>query len=135
MTLLERVHGSAGIKIIVGSAFLWSWLDALFMSVFFVRQNTHGLMPELATIAVFACSLPLILFALASKAPVKRLLTNISTHAPTRGATWQKANQICRIDFNPRSYARSDAETSGLTADLIDFNPRSYAKSDTKRSP
>ena len=34
MKLLERMRGTDGIKIIVGSAFFWAWLDAMFMSMF-----------------------------------------------------------------------------------------------------
>lgn len=58
MKSLERVHGTTGIKIIIGSAFFWAWLDALFMSMFFVRPEAEGFMAEMATIAVFGLSLP-----------------------------------------------------------------------------
>ncbi|MEG0461984.1 helix-turn-helix transcriptional regulator [Gordonibacter sp.] len=60
----------------VGSAMLWSWLDALFMSAFFIRPNQQDLMPEIAVIAVFACSLPAIGFSLASKSRAEGLLAN-----------------------------------------------------------
>lgn len=54
MKPLERVFSSIDVRIIVGSAFLWSWVDALFMSVFFVSPNLKGLMAESATVVVFA---------------------------------------------------------------------------------
>ena len=56
MKLLERMRGTDGIKIIVGSAFFWAWLDAMFMSMFFVRPGSRGLMAEAAVVAVFAVS-------------------------------------------------------------------------------
>ena len=56
MALIDRVHGASGIKIIVGSAFLWAWLDALFMSAFFTAPDTKGLTAELAAVAVFGFS-------------------------------------------------------------------------------
>ena len=64
MNLLERVHGAAGIKIIIGSAFFWAWLDALFMSAFFVHPEAEGFMAELAAVAVFGLSLPWLVLAL-----------------------------------------------------------------------
>ncbi|MEA5019691.1 MAG: LuxR family transcriptional regulator [Gordonibacter sp.] len=76
MKLFERVRGADGIKVIVGSALLWSWLDALFMSAFFIRPDLQGLMPEIAVIAVFFCSLPAIVFSLASKGRAEQLLAN-----------------------------------------------------------
>ena len=42
MKSLERVHGTTGIKIIIIRLF-WAWLDALFMSMFFVRPGGRGL--------------------------------------------------------------------------------------------
>ena len=56
MALIDRVHGASGIKIIVGSAFLWAWLDALFMSAFFTAPDAKGLTAELAAVAVFGFS-------------------------------------------------------------------------------
>ena len=41
MKSLERVHGTTGIKIIIGSAFFWAWLGALFMSMFLVRPEAE----------------------------------------------------------------------------------------------
>lgn len=74
MNLFERIQGATGVKVIVGSAFLWAWLDALFMSVFFIRPETRGFMPEVAVIAIFACGLPVLLGALASKNSFEKLL-------------------------------------------------------------
>ena len=68
MKSLERVHGTTGIKIIIGSAFFWAWLDALFMSMFFVRPEAEGFMAEMATIAVFGLSLPWLALSLAKPA-------------------------------------------------------------------
>ena len=77
---------------------------------------------------------------------------NISIHAPTRGATimpyynklyksfqstllqeerlWSSVVTLIRVDFNPRSYKRSDRVriTHGTLAYY--FNPRSYKRSD-----
>lgn len=64
MNLAQRVHGTGGIKIIVGSAFFWAWLDALFMSLFFVRPEAEGLMAELSAVAVFGFSTPWLVLAL-----------------------------------------------------------------------
>lgn len=74
MKLLDRVHGTAGIRIIVGSAFFWAWLDALFMSAFFVRPESFGLMSELAAAAVFGLSAPGFVLALRRPTAVNRLL-------------------------------------------------------------
>lgn len=74
MKLLERVRGTAGIKIVVGSGFFWAWLDALFMSAFFVRPESFGLMSELAPVSVFALSTFGFLVALRKPAAVNRLL-------------------------------------------------------------
>ena len=74
MKSLERVHGTTGIKIIIGSAFFWAWLDALFMSMFFVRPEAEGFMAEMATIAVFGLSLPWLALSLAKPAACNGLL-------------------------------------------------------------
>ena len=74
MKLLDRVHGVPGVKIIVGSAFFWAWLDALFMSAFFVRPEAQGYMAELAAAAVFGLSLPWLVVALAKPAACNNLL-------------------------------------------------------------
>lgn len=76
MKLFKRIQGADGVKIMVGSAMLWSWLDALFMSAFFIRPTTQSLLPEVAVIAVFTCSLPIIIFALAAKQRVEHMLAN-----------------------------------------------------------
>lgn len=74
MKLLERMRGTDGIKIIVGSAFFWAWLDAMFMSMFFVRPGSRGLMAEAAVVAVFAVSAIGFSFALRAAAPFNKLL-------------------------------------------------------------
>ncbi len=74
MKLLERLHGTDGVKIIVGSAFFWAWLDAMFMSMFFVRPDSHGLMAEVAVVSVFGVSAIGFAFALRTPAPFGKLL-------------------------------------------------------------
>ena len=74
MNLLERIHGATGVKIIVGSAFFWAWLDALFMSAFFVRPEAEGFMAEMAAVAVFGFALPWLALALVKPAACNGLL-------------------------------------------------------------
>ena len=74
MKLLERLHGTDGVKIIVGSAFFWAWLDAMFMSMFFVRPESHGLMAEVAVVSVFGVSAIGFAFALHMPKPYNKLL-------------------------------------------------------------
>ncbi len=74
MKLLERMHGMSGIKIIVGSAFFWSWLDAMFMSMLFVRPESEGLMAEMAVVSVFGMSALGFAFALRRPALFNRFL-------------------------------------------------------------
>ncbi len=63
------------------------------------------------------------------------ILSVISIHAPTRGATipiW--CGPYWTVDFNPRSYKRSDQDIfKGYRCEVY-FNPRSYKRSDSKRS-
>lgn len=75
MKPLERVLSSIDIKIIIGSAFLWSWVDALFMSVFFVAPGSKGFMAEAATIAVFGVGALATSFALVNHKIAGSLLT------------------------------------------------------------
>ena len=62
---------------------------------------------------------------------IARFGTQISIHAPTRGAT---DSPRCRKSgsgyFNPRSYKRSDGVQLGIDLGHVDFNPRSYKRSD-----
>ena len=80
------------------------------------------------------------------------VLTPVSIHAPTRGATRVLRNpfkvsmfqstllheeRLCLVvlkphirSFNPRSYTRSDVYTRQLQSPLHRFNPRSYTRSD-----
>ena len=74
MNLLEKTRGATGARIIVGSAFFWAWLDALFMSLLFVRPEAEGLMAELAATSVFGLSLPWLALALAQPAACNALL-------------------------------------------------------------
>ena len=58
------------------------------------------------------------------------LATDISIHAPTRGATPETFVLSPCNYFNPRSYKRSD-NRSGFSVSLWkNFNPRSYKRSD-----
>ena len=55
----------------------------------------------------------------------------ISIHAPTRGATDKAVEGILNIlNFNPRSYKRSDINRHTRCLWRINFNPRSYKRSD-----
>lgn len=74
MKPLKQMRSASGIKILVGSAFFWSWLDALFMSAFFVPEPSRGLMAEIAVVAVFGLSSFGFLFALRKPELVNRLL-------------------------------------------------------------
>lgn len=74
MKLLERVHGGNGVRIIVGSAFFWAWLDALFMSMLFVTPQSEGLMAEMGAVAVFGLSIPGFVVALRKPAAFNRML-------------------------------------------------------------
>ena len=57
----------------------------------------------------------------------------ISIHAPTRGATIiVYFFGVKLIDFNPRSYKRSDCICSAPVQNVYYFNPRSYKRSDVR---
>ena len=59
----------------------------------------------------------------------------ISIHAPTRGATcFGERRCYLNVDFNPRSYKRSDNSEHIFDFVSDNFNPRSYKRSDTVRS-
>lgn len=74
--VLDRVGGKTGALIIVGSGLHWSWFDALFMSSFFRMGSPVALMPEIATILVFACCIPFCLWILRHKDQCQKLLIN-----------------------------------------------------------
>ena len=58
-------------------------------------------------------------------------LSLISIHAPTRGATLREDSvSHGKMNFNPRSYKRSDQRLGVSFYDSSDFNPRSYKRSD-----
>lgn len=79
MKLLERIHGTTGLKILFGSAVFYAWLDALFMSAFFVRSESTGFMAEMAVISVFLLSIPGLILALVKRSAIERLLANKKT--------------------------------------------------------
>ena len=76
MKLLERLHGSTGLKVIFGSAFFYAWLDALFMSAFFVRPEFNGFVAEVTVISVFLVSLPGLILAMTNRHAIKRVLSS-----------------------------------------------------------
>ena len=65
------------------------------------------------------------------------VLTDISIHAPTRGATFLgHLPPFHKQDFNPRSHEGSDLNAQLRTDITFDFNPRSHEGSDgTERNP
>ena len=59
----------------------------------------------------------------------------ISIHAPTRGATrYIYTKDRPELDFNPRSYKRSDCRGGISSCVEWNFNPRSYKRSDLYHS-
>ncbi len=59
---------------------------------------------------------------------------NISTHAPTKGATSAAViAAVCNVDFNPRSHKGSDLLQALVNNLRGDFNPRSHKGSDCER--
>ena len=60
--------------------------------------------------------------------------SDISIHAPTRGATdMNPDNDQIIHNFNPRSHERSDHERISQFKLLAYFNPRSHERSDLKK--
>jgi DNA-binding CsgD family transcriptional regulator len=76
MKRAEQFHGAAGLKIIVGVAFFYAWLDALFMNVFFMRSEFASSIAEVAFILVFLLSTPGLLLAMVRRPAIERLLLN-----------------------------------------------------------
>lgn len=74
MDIFARLRGSTGVKIIVGSALFWSWFDALFMGMFFMRPSSLSLMPELGAIAAFGFSVPFLVLAFFRRSLAERML-------------------------------------------------------------
>ena len=63
--------------------------------------------------------------------PLNDAIRFISIHAPTRGATrWFIFGCIPGLNFNPRSYKRSDMQAHDENMEFLNFNPRSYKRSD-----
>ena len=113
-----------------------------------------------------SCSLLLEMWSISIHAPTRgatdeiirnQFIEDISIHAPTRGATLSQPEQwSSQINFNPRSYKRSDAKTNVSTklenifqstllqeerpkrknkvSGQFNFNPRSYKRSDSKNA-
>lgn len=52
----ERIYGAEGVKIIVGAGFFWAWLDALFMSAFFIEPELRGPLSEMGVVFAFGCN-------------------------------------------------------------------------------
>lgn len=79
MKYFRQLKNPAGIKIIVGSACLWAWLDGLFVGAFFRPTGLSGDMPGIAAMLVFACSSLGFAYALWKKTPVERIISNKKT--------------------------------------------------------
>ena len=69
------------VRALVGSAFLWSWVGALYMSAFFVPFGRQGAMAEAATWGVSLLGVPVCLVLLWQRARMRRLLVR-------RGTLW-----------------------------------------------
>lgn len=76
MKLLKRMHGIAGVKIIIGSGFLWAWFDAFFMGIFFPNTETPVSIPEIGAMLTFGLSVPILLFAIACRSSIAKLLAS-----------------------------------------------------------
>ncbi len=53
--VLRQFKGGPGIRALLGSGLFWAWFDALFMGVFFF--DGPEIMPEMATLSIFAASI------------------------------------------------------------------------------
>ena len=63
------------------------------------------------------------------------IASDISIHAPTRGATFQKVIGMDTLsNFNPRSHERSDVFPLGSAFQGLYFNPRSHERSDNQEA-
>lgn len=71
---IQIISSRQGILTIVGSGFHWAWFDALFMSALFVDKRPFDVMPELATILVFACCIPFCIVSLIKSEFVERII-------------------------------------------------------------
>lgn len=76
MNVKQSMYGKLGVMTIVGSGFHWAWFDALFMSALFIGNRPYDLLPEIATILVFACCIPFCLFALGKSLLVERMIND-----------------------------------------------------------
>lgn len=76
MGFMERIGGAEGVKVVIGSGFFWAWLDGLFMSAFFLTDQSQGFMSELAFVVVFACTVPASLWALMRRTQFSAALAN-----------------------------------------------------------
>ena len=76
MKLLKRFRGTEGIKIMIGSGFLWAWFDAFFMGVFFPGSETPIHVPEASAMLTFGFSVPILLLAIAHRSFIAKLLAS-----------------------------------------------------------
>lgn len=68
MAFSTYVKSPEGRRIVLGSGFLWAWLDCLFMSALFLNPGPHNITAELGIILTFsACSLVAMAFALSNR--------------------------------------------------------------------
>ncbi|MEG0375323.1 MAG: LuxR family transcriptional regulator [Raoultibacter sp.] len=74
MNYLGKSRRSTTIKAIVGSAFIWSWVDGLFMGAFFQSTGTPDGMSSLTPILVFLFSAAGLIAALKRQDSIERLL-------------------------------------------------------------
>ena len=65
-------------------------------------------------------------------ASAQTLLTEISIHAPTKGATDHLEQVVDNLHFNPRSHEGSDITYSIALIQRMNFNPRSHEGSDAE---
>lgn len=75
-SIKERVFGGEGIKTIVGAGFFWAWLDALFMSAFFIDPVFRGPLSEMGVVLAFGCNAIFLTLILAQQNKARALLSN-----------------------------------------------------------
>lgn len=68
MAFSTYVKSPEGRRVILGSGFLWAWIDCLFMSALFLNPGPHNVIAELGMILTFsACSLVAMAFVLSNR--------------------------------------------------------------------
>ncbi len=65
---------------LVGSALLWAWVDALFMSVFFSPSGQQGTFSEIATMGVSALGVPICIVLYLKSSAVRALIAKPQAH-------------------------------------------------------